>query len=154
MWVEIALHVYYIWLSTNKWTLKWNKHIRTTWQQWKCAYSNISTQSVTNWLFRPFLFNERSRDCFTGIWEGYHLTSFKKKQHCCSYFRDLNMCPVGNILWSERWQNWVCSQENWTYITEGLLSLGHSLQLRAVSVRVEQRLVFIPVLSVTFLNST
>lgn len=41
---------------------------------------------------------------------------------------------------------------NSTYITEDLLSLGHPAQLRAVAVRVEQGLLFIPVLSVTFLN--
>lgn len=41
---------------------------------------------------------------------------------------------------------------NSTYITEDLLSLGHPAQLRTVAVRVEQGLLYIPVLSVTFLN--
>lgn len=39
-----------------------------------------------------------------------------------------------------------------TYITEDLLSFGHPAQLRAVAVRVEHGLVFIPVLGVEFLQ--
>lgn len=39
-----------------------------------------------------------------------------------------------------------------TYITEDLLSFGHPAQLRAVAVRVEHSLVFIPVLGVEFLQ--
>lgn len=39
-----------------------------------------------------------------------------------------------------------------TYITEDLLSFGHPAQLRAVTVRVEHGLVFIPVLGVEFLQ--
>lgn len=41
---------------------------------------------------------------------------------------------------------------NSTYITEDLLSLGHPAQLRAVAVRIEVGLLFIPVLRVKFLN--
>lgn len=39
-----------------------------------------------------------------------------------------------------------------TYITEDLLSFGHSAQLRAVAVWVEHGLLFIPVLSIEFLQ--
>lgn len=38
------------------------------------------------------------------------------------------------------------------YVTEGLLSLGHPLQLRAVGVRKEHGLFIFPVQSVIFLN--